>query len=251
MAKVISITNFKGGVGKTTSTVNLGGAIARQGKKTMLIDLDPQHNLSEHLNVSQEDSNLWKLLYDIRCKETLYMEEVVDNLFVVPSSWELVTADVEMASIMAGRELRLKKALEPFMDSFDYIIIDCPPSLGILPHNAYFASDLILVPIETEVLPLKGFRMLSDALSSIDRRIDGVFMTKHDKRKRMHKDIAIIIEDGLTDIVFNTKIRHNVALAEAPSSYQTIFDYDDSSYGAEDYTKLCKEFLAKYDCVSH
>lgn len=251
MAKIVSITNFKGGVGKTTSTINLGGALALKGKRVLLVDLDPQCNLTDHLNVDTDYSNIKEILTEKSYNDDIYYNEVRENLFVAPANMDMATADTLMIGILYGRELMLKNALSKVSDKFDFILIDCPPNLGILPHNAYFASDIIIAIVETEIYPLKGYSMLSQTIKYLDRDIDGVFLTKHDARTRLHKDVAASLEDSLGDLVFKTKIRSNIALAEAPANNSTIFDYDDTCHGAEDYKDLADEFIKRFENNSH
>lgn len=242
MTKIIAIANFKGGVGKTTSVLNIGAAMARAGKRTLLIDLDPQANLTNSLDVTVKDSDttIYKILRKIDKPRAL---QVADCLFIIPSSLELNKAELELSSEFKREEI-LAKLLKPYQNAYDYVLLDFPPSLRLLTINAFVAADYILVPIEAEYLALKGYAILNEAISAVGLDIDRVFITKYDSRKILNRDVKESIESALQDKLFKTLIRDNIALAEAPAQGLDIFRYNPKSYGAEDYEALCREILA-------
>ena len=260
MAICISVVNQKGGVGKTTTTVNLGAAIAELGKKVLLIDIDAQSNLTTHLGLGgQEDpADLnerptgpeWTV-YDV-LKGTKRIQDVVIHrgplVDVVPSSLLLSAADLELGGVV-GRELLLKRAIEKIKDQYDVILIDCPPTLGLLSLNALAAVDRVVVPVQSEYLALHGVRQLLDTIDQVRNVynpaliVGGVLICLHDSRKRLARAVADTIRAYFGQLVFNTIIRENVALAEAPAKGQTIFEYMPKSPGAEDYAALAQEVI--------
>ena len=245
MSKIISISNHKGGVGKTTSAINIGAGLNKLKKKVLLIDLDPQANLSQSLGVIEPERNIYGAL---RGEYKLQPIEIVKGLDVIPSTLDLSGAEVEMSG-EAGREYILKELIDPIRSSYDFIIIDSPPSLGLLTINAFTASDSILIPLQAQYLALQGLTKLIEVVDKIKKRLNkelrvgGVFITQYDSRKVLNRDVAETIEAHFKDEVFKTKIRDNVALAEAPAQGLDIFRYNSKSYGAEDYLKLSKEIL--------
>ena len=245
MSKVISISNHKGGVGKTTSAINIGAGLNKLGKKILLIDLDPQANLSQSLGLIDQDRNIYGAL---RGDYKLEPIEIVKDLYVIPSTLDLSGAEVEMSG-EAGREYILRELLEPIRGSFDYILIDSPPSLGLLTINSFTASDEILIPLQAQYLALQGLAKLVEVIDKIKRRLNkdlkigGVFITQYDSRKVLNRDVVATIEAHFKDEVFSTKIRDNIALAEAPTQGVDIFRYQPKSKGAEDYLALCKEII--------
>lgn len=239
MSKIISIGNFKGGVGKTTSTVNIGAGLHKLGKRVLLIDLDPQYNLTQSLGVSEPEATIYEAL----TKETgLQPIEVREGLDIIASSIDLIKAEIELSS-QFQRELILTKLIDPIKKDYDYILIDCPPTLGLLTINSFVASDFIIVPIEAEYLSLKGYSVLTEALDKIGIEIDRVFITKYDKRKVLNRDVLESIKEALGNKALRTVIRTNIALAEAPAKGQDIYNYQPKSSGAEDYLSLSKEIL--------
>ena len=247
MSKVISISNHKGGVGKTTSAINIGAGLNKLGKKVLLIDLDPQANLSQSLGLIEPDTNIYGAL---RGEYKLQPIEILKGLDLIPSTLDLSGAEIEMSG-EAGREYILKELIGPIRDSYDFIIIDSPPSLGLLTINSFTASDEILIPLQAQYLALQGLTKLIEVVDKIKRRLNkeleigGVFITQYDKRKVLNRDVAATIEAHFKDEVFKTKIRDNIALAEAPANGLDIFRYNPKSYGAEDYLSLSKEILKR------
>ena len=240
MDKVISISNFKGGVGKTTSTLNIGANLATRGKRVLLIDLDPQFNLTSSLLTEIPTDGI----YGILCKgEKPKPIQVREQLELIPSSLELIRAENEITG-KVHREFILDKALKTIKSQYDFILIDCPPALGNLTLNAYFASDLLFVPVEAEFLSFGGHKVLADALNDIGIEIDRIFLTRYDSRKILNKTVkdAILLDSK----ALKTVIRSNIALAEAPATKQTIFEYSPNSNGAKDYNSLTTEILEKY-----
>ena len=249
MSKVISISNHKGGVGKTTSAINIGAGLNILKKKVLLIDLDPQANLSQSLGLINEPINIYGAL---RGEYKLQPIEILKGLDVIPSTLDLSGAEVELSS-EPGREYILKELIEPLRASYDFIIIDSPPSLGLLTINSFTASDEILIPLQAQYLALQGLAKLVEVIDKIKRRLNkdlkigGVFITQYDSRKVLNRDVVATIEAHFKDEVFSTKIRDNIALAEAPTQGVDIFRYNPKSYGAEDYLSLCREVLKSKD----
>lgn len=258
MALLIAIVNQKGGVGKTTTSVNLGASLAEAGKKVLLIDLDAQSNLSAHLGLTtKEDSEGDNLpeytIYDVLKGQKQISEIIINrsnNLSVVPSSLFLSAADLELGGIV-GRELILKRALACVTDKFDVILIDCPPALGLLSLNALAAVQKVIIPVQSEYLALHGVRQLLDTIDQVRTIynptliVGGVLICLHDSRKKLARAVADTVRSYFGDLVFQTIIRDNVALAEAPANGQTIFEYAPKSTGAEDYLSLAKEVLGE------
>jgi len=238
---IISICNFKGGVAKTSSTMNIGAAMAQLNKKVLLIDLDPQFNLTTSFGIYDSD----KTVYNAITKQikSLPIITIRENLDIVPSSIELNKAELEMSSEFK-REERLTDLLAEVKAQYDYILIDCPPSLGLLTINALVASDEIFVPVEPEYLALKGFSVLESALDKIGMTLDRIFITKFDKRNILHRDIAQALIDHGGARVFDAAIRRNIAIPEAIANGMDVITYDPKCNGAEDYIKLTKEIIS-------
>ena len=246
-SRVISISNHKGGVGKTTSAINIGAGLNKLGKKILLIDLDPQANLSQSLKISTPGSNIYTAL---RGDHPLQTIEIYPGLDIVPSTLDLSGAEVEMSG-EAGREYILRELIEPIRASYDYILIDSPPSLGLLTINAFTASDEVFIPLQAQYLALQGLTKLLEVIDKIKKRLNkelkvgGVFITQYDSRKVLNRDVVATIEAHFKDEVFKTRVRDNIALAEAPAQGVDIFRYNPKSYGAEDYLSLSKEILKR------
>ena len=247
MSKVISISNHKGGVGKTTSAINIGAGLNILKKKVLLIDLDPQANLTQSLGLINEPINIYGAL---RGEYKLQPIEIIKGLDIIPSTLDLSGAEIELSS-EPGREYILKELIEPLRASYDFIIIDSPPSLGLLTINSFTASDEILIPLQAQYLALQGLAKLVEVVDKIKGRLNkslrvgGVFITQYDSRKVLNRDVVDTIQAHFKDEVFKTKIRDNIALAEAPSQGLDIFRYSSKSYGAEDYLALSKEVLKR------
>jgi chromosome partitioning protein len=247
MSKLIAISNHKGGVGKTTSAINIGAGLNKLGKKILLIDLDPQANLSQSLGLIDQEHNIYGSL---RGEYKLQPIQILKGLDVIPSTLDLSGAEVELSG-EAGREYILRELIEPLRSSYDYILIDSPPSLGLLTINAFTASDEILIPLQAQFLALQGLAKLMEVIDKIkkrlnkDLRIGGVIVTQYDSRKVLNRDVVDTIEAHFKEDVFKTKIRDNIALAEAPAQGLDIFRYNPKSYGAEDYLSLCKEIIKR------
>jgi len=245
MSKTITLSNHKGGVGKTTSAINIGAGLVGLGKKVLLIDLDPQANLSQSLGYPDQEQTIYGAL---KGEQEVKPIEVLPGLDLIPSTLDLSGAEIELSS-EAGREFILKELLEPLRASYDYIIIDSPPSLGLLTINAFTASNEVLIPLQSQYLALQGLTKLLEVIEKIQKRLNrglklgGVFITQYDSRKVLHREVAQSIEAHFTGQLYKTKIRDNIALAEAPAVGQDIFRYSSKSYGAEDYLALCKEVI--------
>ncbi|ALV22330.1 MAG: AAA family ATPase [Carnobacterium sp.] len=251
MARIIAVANQKGGVGKTTTTVNLGACLAYSGKKILLVDIDAQGNATSGLGVRKVDVE--KDIYDILVNETP-IEEVVlpssrENLWVVPATIQLAGAEIELTNQMA-RETRLKQALAKVSDDYDYILIDCPPSLGHLTINAFTASDTILIPVQCEYYALEGLSQLLNTVRLVqkhfnpDLKIEGVLLTMLDARTNLGYEVVDEVKKYFREKVYKTIIPRNIRLSEAPSHGLSIIDYDPRSRGAEVYLELAKEVLA-------
>ena len=245
MSKVISLSNHKGGVGKTTSTINIGAGLNRLKKKVLLIDLDPQANLSQSLGVMEPERTIYGALKGEYKLEPL---EIMPGLDLIPSTLDLSGAEVELSG-EAGREYILKELIDPLRGSYDYILIDSPPSLGLLTINAFTASDEVYIPLQAQYLALQGLTKLMEVIAKIKSRLNkelklgGVFITQYDRRKVLNRDVVETIKSHYKESLFKTAIRDNIALAEAPTQGLDIFRYNPKSYGAEDYLSLCKEML--------
>lgn len=249
MSKIIALCNQKGGVGKTTCTLNIAAGMEKIGKKVLLIDLDPQAHLTYCLGIQAHE--LAQTIYDV-FKGNRGIEEVVlpiDGIAVVPSSLDLAGLEMELAGV-PGREFLLREALAK-TEGYDFIIMDCPPSLGILTLNALTAAQEIYIPLQTEFLALKGMSKLIDTIATVKKRLNkdleitGIIGTRYDARRKLNKGIIETISERFGDKLFQTIIRENISLAEAPGYGQTIFAYAPRSYGAEDYRALAKEIAAR------
>ena len=247
MAKIISVANHKGGIGKTTSTINIGAGLATSGEKVLLVDLDPQANLTQSLGINNPEITIYD---NLRGENVVYPLEVRNNLYVIPSTLDLSAAEIELSS-EPGREYILKDILSKVSSKFDYIFIDCPPSLGLLTINALTCSDFVYIPLAAEYLPLRGLAKLNQVIEKIQSRLNPnlkigcVFLTKYDQRKILNRDVAESVKEFFGEKLLETKISDNIALAEAPCHGKDIFLYNKKCSGAEDYASLCSELLKK------
>ena len=249
MGKVISVANQKGGVGKTTTTVNLSTILAKKGKKVLLIDADPQGNATSGLGLEKEVefSTYDILVNDIELRQAI-QKTMIKNLLLCPSNMNLAGAEVELVSMMS-REQRLKEKLEEIKDAFDYIFIDCPPSLGLITLNAFTASDSVLIPVQCEYFALEGLGQLLNTVNLVKKHlnktimIEGALLTMYDIRTNLSNQVVKEVKKYFNDKVYKTVIPRNVRLSEAPSYGMPITEYDPRSKGAKAYTKFAKEFL--------
>lgn len=252
---VISIANFKGGVGKTTTAINLAAGLKKKGKKVLLIDVDPQANLTQSLGMVEDvTSSVYTVLRKEAFGEPTKITEVliqVSGLDLIPSSLDLAGAELELASVY-GREQILTQLIKPLKE-YDFVLIDCPPSMGMLTINALVSSDFVLIPLQAEFLPLKGVRSFLthlELIKKLNRKISllGFVLTKYDDRKKMNQHVKAELENEFgKDLIFKTPIRSNIALANAQQKGQDIFSYDKNANGAKDYSALTVEFLLKFN----
>lgn len=252
MARIISVANQKGGVGKTTTTVNLGACLAFEGKKVLLVDIDAQGNATSGVGIRKPD--VVKDIYDVLVNEEDIREAILpssrEGLDIVPATIQLAGAEIELTSMMA-RESRLKSALEEIRDRYDFILIDCPPSLGHLTINAFTASDSILIPVQCEYYALEGLSQLLNTVRLVQKhfnpglKIEGVLLTMYDARTNLGAEVVEEVRRYFQENVYDTIIPRNIRLSEAPSHGLSIIDYDPSSRGAQVYLALAKEVLAR------
>ena len=243
MAHVISLLNHKGGVGKTTSAINIGAGLVELGRKVLLLDLDPQANLTIALGIARQPATIYEAL---RGESELVPYTVKPNLDVITSTLDLSGAEMELVN-EPGREFLLRGLFEPLQDEYDYIIIDCPPSLGLLTLNALTSSRYVYIPLQTEFLALQGVAKIKQVIDKVRFRLNreleigGVIATMYDARKVLNRDVVATIQKHFGERVFETMIRENVALAEAPAQRVDIFAYNAKSNGAHDYLELARE----------
>ena len=251
--KVISFVNQKGGVAKTTSCVNIGASLADQGKTVLLIDLDAQGSLSTSTGLREigaDELTTYEVLKGADIKEAT--RTLSEGLSVLPTDIRLSGAEIELSSV-PGREFLLREALSEFESVFDYVLIDCPPSLGVLTLIALTASDGVIVPVKADYLALKGMSQLVDVINVVKRRMNpgleiaGVIATFYNSRRNLDQQIVEQIETFFPGKLFETKISQNTALAEAPSQGKNIFEYDSRSKGAQQYRTLAEELIERED----
>lgn len=255
MKRVIAIANQKGGVGKTTTSINLSACLAEAGKKVLVIDTDPQGNATSGLGLDKDEceNTVYDLVLD-QCsiKECMYTVENIPNLTIIPSNVDLAGAEIELLGINE-KEYILRNAVDYVKDDFDYVIIDCPPSLNMLTINAMTTADSVLVPIQCEYYALEGISQLIHTIDLVQQRlnpklkIDGVVFTMYDARTNLSSDVVDTVKNNLNATVYQTIIPRNVRLAEAPSHGLPINLYDPKSTGSESYRNLAKEIIGRKD----
>jgi chromosome partitioning protein len=247
MGIIISLLNHKGGVGKTTSAINIGAGMVELGKKVLLLDLDPQANLTISLGIPRQKYTIYEAL---RGESELVPFTYKAGLDVVTSSLDLAGAEMELIN-EAGREYILKELLDQVIDDYNYILIDCPPSLNLLTLNALAASNFVIIPLQTEYLAVQGLSKIKQVIDKVSARINkglqiaGVVGTMYDNRRVLNRDVMETIQKHFGEKVYKNMIRENVALAEAPARQSDIFSYAPKSSGATDYLNLAKEIMSR------
>ena len=250
MGKIIVAVNQKGGVGKTTTAINLAASLAKRGKKVLLVDIDPQGNATSGLGVSKEDveNSIYELLLGEASVEDCIIKDVYPKLSLIPSVLDLAAAELELAGV-ERKEYLLKNSLDKVADQYDYVLIDCPPALNVLTINSMCAADSALVPIQCEYYALEGLTQLLRTIDLVTERmnselkVEGILFTMYDARTNLSQEVVQNVKNNLNLPIYNTIIPRNVRLAEAPSYGQPIIEYDPKSTGALCYMRLAKEVI--------
>ena len=256
MSRIVSLVNQKGGVGKTTTAINLGASLAACERKVLLVDLDPQANATSGVGVSKnERKSMYPVLVDGMDMRQIVRETELPNFHIAPSSVDLVAAEVELSDAI-GREFRLRKALEPVAAAYDYVLIDSPPSLGLLTVNGLTAAQSVLVPMQCEYFAIEGIAQLLNTLARVrdflnpTLEIEGIALTMYDERMNLARQVAEEVRNHFGEKVYRTVVPRNVRLAEAPSFGKPIILYDIRSRGSEAYINLAKEFIGRAEHVA-
>ena len=256
MGKIIAIANQKGGVGKTTTSINLAASLGVLEKKVLLIDADPQANASSGLGIDVESVEIgsYQVLEHSATPEEATVSCSAPNVFVIPAHIDLVAIEIELVD-KENREYMLKQALESVKDQYDYIIIDCAPSLGLLTLNALTAADSVVIPIQCEYFALEGLGKLLNTIKSVQKihnpnlDIEGLLLTMYDSRLRLSNQVVEEVQKHFNDMVFDTIIQRNIKLSEAPSFGESIINYDATSKGASNYLSLAEEIIKKNNTI--
>ena len=250
MGKIYVFVNQKGGVGKTTSAINIGAYLAEAGKKVLLVDFDSQGNMSSGVGRAKEKPTIYELMAGQASVDQVIRHTAVDNLDAIPASIDLSGAAIELVG-QEERDFFLKRSLEPVKNQYDYILIDCPPSLGILTLNGLAAADAVLIPMQCEYFALEGITLLLQTVKKVQKSINsklsigGIFFTMYDSRTRLAQQVVTQVKAYFGDSVFNTIIPRNVRLSEAPSHGIPICKYDPNCQGAKSYKSLAEEVILR------
>ena len=250
MGRVIAVANQKGGVGKTTTAINLSACLAEKGQKVLAIDMDPQGNMTSGLGIDKDEveKNIYDLMIGQVGVEEVLQKEAIENLDIIPTSIDLSAAEIELIGV-DDKEFIIRNAVQPIKDDYDYIIIDCPPSLSLLTVNAMTTADSVLVPIQCEYYALEGLSQLIHTVNLVKERLnpnlemEGVVFTMYDSRTNLSAQVVENVKSHLNQKVYRTVIPRNIRLAEAPSYGQPINIYDPKSAGAESYLALAEEVI--------